>query len=309
MDGSVEAAIQEAVLALRAGRLVALPTETVYGLGADAEQPAAVRRVFEVKGRPRSHPLIVHLAGAAMLGYWSDQAPGYAWELAERFWPGPLTLVVRKSSRVISEVTGGQDSVGLRVPAHPVAARLLQEFGGGVAAPSANRFGRVSPTTAEHVRRDLGADVDLVLDGGPCRVGVESTVVDCTGAVPRILRPGGVTREALIDSLRLDVPVVQQSDVRAPGQLPTHYAPRAQVMLVAVDELAERVESLRQTGQQVVVLTEAELAPERLFAALREADESGADWIVAVPPPPSGVGLAVVDRLQKAAAPRPVSGW
>ncbi|MFO0912474.1 MAG: L-threonylcarbamoyladenylate synthase [Pirellulales bacterium] len=308
MDGSVEAAIQEAVLALRAGRLVALPTETVYGLGADAEQPGAVRRVFEVKGRPRSHPLIVHLAEAAMLGDWSDRAPGYAWELAERFWPGPLTLVVRKSSRVIPDVTGGQDSVGLRVPAHPVAARLLQEFGGGVAAPSANRFGRVSPTTAEHVRRDLGSDVDLVLDGGPCRVGVESTVVDCTGVVPRILRPGGVTREALIETLGMDVPVVQRSDVRAPGQLPTHYAPRAQVMLVAVDELSERVDLLRQTGQRVVVLTEAELAPERLFAALREADESGADWIVAVPPAPSGVGLAVLDRLQKAAAPRPASG-
>ncbi|WP_233223476.1 L-threonylcarbamoyladenylate synthase [Amycolatopsis sp. CA-128772] len=178
---------------LRAGGLVAIPTETVYGLGADAEDPAAVARVFQVKGRPPTHPLIVHLGAAEQLGDWVADVPETALVLAGHFWPGPLTLVLRRGRRVPLEATGGLETVAVRVPAHPVALELLSAFGGGVAAPSANRFGSVSPITAEHVRAELGDAVDFVLDGGPCDVGVESTIVDATGDTPTILRPGGVT--------------------------------------------------------------------------------------------------------------------
>jgi L-threonylcarbamoyladenylate synthase len=186
--------IEKATGVLRAGGLVAVPTETVYGLGADAENAAAVARVFQVKGRPRSHPLIVHIGGADLLGDWAEDVPATARRLAECFWPGPLTLVLRRGRRVPLEATGGLETVAVRVPAHPVALALLTAFGGGVAAPSANRFGSVSPTTADHVRAELGDAVDFVLDGGPCQVGVESTIVDATGDTPSILRPGGVTR-------------------------------------------------------------------------------------------------------------------
>src|SRR5690349_19076998 len=189
--------IEKAAGVLRAGGLVAFPTETVYGLGANAEDPAAVSRIFQVKGRPPSHPLIVHLGGAELLGDWVEDVPATARLLAERFWPGPLTLVLRRGRRVPLEATGGLETVAVRVPDHPVALALLSAFGGGVTAPSANRFGSVSPTTADHVRAELGDAVDFVLDGGPCEVGVESTIVDVTGDVPTVLRPGGVTREDL----------------------------------------------------------------------------------------------------------------
>ena len=224
--------ITRAADALRAGRLVAFPTETVYGLGADASSPDAVHRLFAVKGRPADHPVIVHLGRRDQLGEWAREVPDTAAVLADAFWPGPLTLVVIRAAHVPDAVTGGLETVGLRVPDQPVASALLRAFGGGVAAPSANRFGRVSPTTAADVRADLGDDVDVVLDGGPCRVGIESTIVDCSRPEPAILRLGGVPREAIESKLAREVPLLTDGAVRAPGTLLAHYAPRARVELV-----------------------------------------------------------------------------
>ncbi|NUR84717.1 MAG: threonylcarbamoyl-AMP synthase, partial [Nonomuraea sp.] len=223
--------IEQAAGVLRAGGLVAIPTETVYGLAADAENAAAVARIFEVKGRPPTHPLIVHVGGAGQLDAWAERVPATARLLADHFWPGPLTLVLPRGPRVPLETTGGLDTMAVRVPDHPVALALLSAFGGGVAAPSANRFGSVSPTTAGHVRAELGDAVDFVLDGGPCEVGVESTIVDVTGETPAVLRPGGVTREDLEAVLGHPLAVPATSHVRVPGQHPSHYAPRARVVL------------------------------------------------------------------------------
>ena len=199
--------MQHAVEVLRAGGLVAFPTETVYGLGADAENAAAVAQIFAAKGRPLGHPLIVHLGEVASLATWARDVPHLAWRLAERFWPGPLTLILHRQARIPDIVTGGLETVGLRVPSHPTAGALLRAFGGGVAAPSANRFGRLSPTTAEDVREELGATVQYILTGGPCEVGLESTIVDLSSATPAILRPGGITQEALQEVLEQPIPV------------------------------------------------------------------------------------------------------
>ena len=246
--------LKRAVEILRQGGVVALPTETVYGLAANAEDELAVRRVFAIKGRPATHPLIVHLAGAEALPDWARHIPKEARRLADAFWPGPLTLVLPRTSRATDAVTGGQDTVALRVPSHPVALAVLRELGGGLAAPSANRFGRVSPTTAEHVRVDLGDDVDLILDGGPCTVGVESTIVDLSSGAPAILRPGGLAAEELERVLGRPVPVRTSSTVRVSGSLASHYAPRVGVVLVEPSEAVSRAESLRLQGLQVGVL-------------------------------------------------------
>ncbi|ATB36817.1 translation factor Sua5 [Cystobacter fuscus] len=310
-----------AVELLRRGGVIALPTETVYGLAANAEDELAVRRVFAIKGRPATHPLIVHVAEAQALSSWARHVPEDAWRLAEAFWPGPLTLVLPRSPRATDAVTGGQDTVALRVPHHPLARAVLEALDGGVAAPSANRFGRVSPTTAEHVRADLGADVDLVLDGGPCTVGVESTIVDLSQGEPAVLRPGGLAVEELSRVLGRPVPVRVSSTVRVSGSLASHYAPRAGVVLAEPSEVAARVESLRARGQRVAVLGPPGLAlapgiprhdvPEEpsaaarvLYTRLREADEQGHDVLVACLPRAEGLGLAVRDRLSRAAAPR-----
>ncbi|MEZ0110183.1 L-threonylcarbamoyladenylate synthase [Catenulispora sp. EB89] len=315
--------IEQAAEVLRAGGLVALPTETVYGLGADAENPAAVARVYLAKGRPPTHPLIVHLAGADQLDDWADGVPDAARLLAERFWPGPLTLVLRRGSRVPLEATGGLETVALRVPNHPVALELLKAFGGGIAAPSANRFGSVSPTTAEHVRAELGDAVDFVLDGGPCEVGVESTIVDATGDTLSILRPGGVTRESLEAALGSPLSVPEASPVRVPGQHPSHYAPRAKVVLVRPDEVVAEAGRAQDEGYQVGVFlppafadapvkahavvqvpdSEATYA-HHLYNYLRELDEQGCDLIIASLPTESGLGLAIANRLRRAAGPR-----
>jgi L-threonylcarbamoyladenylate synthase len=295
--------VERAAGELRAGGLVAFPTETVYGLGADAENEAAVRRIFEVKGRPAGHPLIVHLAGA--FEGWADEVPETARRLADRFWPGPLTIILRRGPRVPLAVTGGQETVGLRVPSHPLARLLLSEFGSGVAAPSANRFGRVSPTTADHVREDLGGEAGFILDGGPCGVGVESTIVDCSGAEPALLRPGGVPVEALEEVLGRRL--LGRSDVRAPGSLESHYAPRAEVELIPSAEVERRVSDLRARGRraQALRLPDApEEAARELYRTLREADAAGVEVVVASLPPESGLGRAVADRLRKAAGPR-----
>jgi L-threonylcarbamoyladenylate synthase len=300
--------VADAVAVLRAGGLVAFPTETVYGLGADAASEAAVRRLFAVKGRPADHPVIVHLASAAELDDWAAEPSPDARRLAAACWPGPLTVLVARSARVADAVTGGRPTVGLRVPAHPLALELLQAFGGAVAAPSANRFGRVSPTTAEHVHADLGADVDLVVDGGPCAVGVESTIVDCTVDPPMVLRHGGLAVERLEAILGRPLDRVTRGPSRASGMLESHYAPRCRVELAPdADAAAARLADLRHAGVDADVL-DPSCSPERyaqhLYGWLREADGRGLAVLVVVPPPEEGIGAAVNDRLRKAAAPR-----
>ncbi|CAG7658078.1 L-threonylcarbamoyladenylate synthase [Actinacidiphila bryophytorum] len=315
--------IEKAAGVLRAGGLVALPTETVYGLGANAEDPVAVSRIFQVKGRPPSHPLIVHLGGAEMLDAWVEEVPQTARLLAERFWPGPLTLVLRRGRRVPLEATGGLQTVAVRVPDHPVALALLAAFGGGVTAPSANRFGAVSPTTADHVHAELGDAVDFVLDGGPCTVGVESTIVDVTGDAPSILRPGGVTREDLEGALGRRLAVPSAGPVRVPGQHPSHYAPRARVVLVEPAKVAAEAELAQQSGHRVGVLLPASFAgaavkvhamvtvpgsmaayARGLYGFLRDLDRQGCDLIVASLPDEEGLGSAIANRLRRAAGPR-----
>ncbi len=313
--------VTRAVQVLQAGGLVALPTETVYGLAADAENELAVRRIFAVKGRPATHPLIVHIANAQALSRWASAVPPEARTLAQTFWPGPLTLVLPRSARASDVVTGGQPTVALRVPAHPLARQVLAQLRGGLAAPSANRFGKVSPTTAEHVRADLGDEVDFILDGGPCEVGVESTIVDLSGEVPAVLRPGGVPLEALEAALGRTLTVRAHGDVRAPGMLPSHYAPRAGLELVAPDQLVSRAAVLAGEGRRVALLAPAGVPvpagatlfdipadaagyARALYARLRDIDAAGFEVIVAAPPPESGLGLAVRDRLRRAATRR-----
>lgn len=312
--------VARAAAVLAGGGLVAFPTETVYGLGADASNAEAVARVFATKGRPRAHPLIVHLADAAQLDDFAIAIPDAARALAAAAWPGPLTLILEKSARVSDAVTGGAATVGLRVPAHPLAQAMLAAFGGGVAAPSANRFGAVSPTTADHVVADLGRDVDYVLDGGPCRVGVESTIVDLSRGRAVLLRPGGLPREA-IEAI---VGPLAEADARAPaapGTLASHYAPRARVIAVAAHEVPRVVAA--QTGRVAVLAPSGAFATwpaldvlarplpdddagmaRELYAALRDLDAAGVDVVIAALPPAAGLGEAVGDRLRRAAGPK-----
>jgi L-threonylcarbamoyladenylate synthase len=343
--------VADAVAVLRRGGLVAFPTETVYGLGADAGNPAAVERLFAVKGRPRTHPVIVHLAEATAVKGWAAEVPRDAWALADAFWPGPLTLILPAAAHVPGGVTGGAATVGLRVPAQPLALELLAAFGGGIAAPSANRFGRVSPTTAAHVRADLGADVDLILDGGPCSVGVESTIVDLSRGTPRVLRLGGLSVEALSEVLGYAVEVLPLAAAGtagdtgpaggsrpagaaggpgsatggadatpAPGTLPSHYAPEARVEVLSADAVVARADQLLGEGRKVGLLAPrrvdqlpagvdalppaggAQAYAQCLYQRLREADRRGLDVLLAVPPPETGIGAAVADRLRRAAA-------
>ncbi len=244
-----DADIARAAGVLRDGGLVAFPTETVYGLGADASSVDAVHRLFAVKGRPADHPVIVHLGDAAQLDDWAIDVDDDARTLTSACWPGPLTVVVRRAPHVPDAVTGGLDTVGLRVPDQPIALALLRAFGGGVAGPSANRFGHVSPTTAADVFADLGDDVDMILDGGPCRVGVESTIVDCSRPEPAILRLGGTPRERVEELLGRAVPLLDTGEVRAPGTLESHYAPQADVELADADSLAELLADRARTGR------------------------------------------------------------
>lgn len=319
-EAALDDAIEAALEVLRRGGLVAIPTETVYGLAADASDPDAVRRIFQVKGRPADHPVIVHVAGADALARWADPVPPEAVALAEAFWPGPLTLVLPRRAGVSDVVTGGRGTVGVRAPAHPLTERLLQRFGGGVAAPSANRFGRVSPTRAEHVVADLGADVDLVLDGGPCDVGVESTIVEVADDIT-VLRTGRIGADEVEAVLGRPVRRDAAGPSRAPGMLPSHYAPAARVVLAA--DAVEAVAPLLDAGERVAVVSEhlpAGLPPEvvvldpvgdaegyarHLYERLRAADAAGVDVVVAVPPASDGIGAAVLDRLRRAANARP----
>ncbi len=295
-----------AVETLRAGGLVAFPTETVYGLGADASSSSALRRLYAVKRRPVDHPVIVHVGEAAQLDDLASHVPEVARVLARACWPGPLTLVVRRRpGAVADEATGGRDTVGIRVPDHPMARALLDAFGGAVAAPSANRFGKVSPTTAQHVRDDLGDDVDVVIDGGPCAVGVESTIVDVTGDAPIVLRVGGVGEARLAELVSQPLARSTKGEIAASGTLPSHYAPNARVELVHAHEVDARIEMLRASGRRVGVLDAPADAAEYarvLYTRLREADAPHVDVILATVPEDDGsIAAAVRDRLERAA--------
>jgi L-threonylcarbamoyladenylate synthase len=297
-------AIDEAIAVLRRGGLVGIPTETVYGLAADASNEAAVRRIFAAKDRPANHPLIVHIASAEHLPEWAASVPSTAATLADACWPGPLTLLLAKADRVLDVVTGGRPTVGVRVPAHPLTLRLLERFEGGLAAPSANRFGQVSPTTAQHVRDDLGDAVDLVLDGGACPIGVESTIVDCTVSPPQILRPGGIPNEVIAQLLEHE-PEAASGGARASGMLVSHYAPKARVEIFETEiEARMRAANLTAKGQQVDLLdasTNLVETAQQLYTWLRDADARNLDALVAILPPPEGLGHAIRDRLTKAA--------
>jgi L-threonylcarbamoyladenylate synthase len=316
-------AIRQAAAALRAGGLVAFPTETVYGLGADAENGRAVAAMFAAKGRPADHPVIVHLADASRIDEWASDVPDAARALAAAFWPGPLTMILRRTSRASDLVTGGLDCVGLRVPGHPVAQQLLREFGGAIAAPSANRFGRVSPTTAAHVLEELGGRIDLILDGGRCDVGLESTIVDLTSGGPRILRPGGITEQQIADVLGSPIAALASQAPRVSGSLESHYAPRARVELWTPNEVPRHAASLAASGLAVAVLAPPSDAKawdprvvvlpvppdhheyaQQLYALLRQADACACDVILACLPEGSGIAVAIADRLRKAAGPR-----
>lgn len=308
---------------LRAGGLVAFPTETVYGLGADASNDEAASKIFAVKRRPVGHPLIVHLATGASLDGWAADVPDSARRLAAAAWPGPLTIILKRGGHVAPATTGGADTVGLRVPAHPMAQALLAAFGGGIAAPSANRFGAVSPTTAQHVVADLGDDVDYVLDGGACDVGVESTIVDLSRARPVLLRPGGLPR----DAIEAIVGTLAEPDAEAPaapGTLASHYAPNAEVYAVEPREVVATIARIRTGTIGVLAPASAftawgDLGPRvvayglpddvagmarGLYGALRDLDAAGVDVVVAALPPAAGLGEAVGDRLRRAAGPR-----
>jgi L-threonylcarbamoyladenylate synthase len=304
----------DAAAVLIAGGLVAFPTETVYGLGADACNAAAVARIYSVKGRPVDHPLIVHVASMDGLGDWAREVPEYAIALARAYWPGPMTLVVRRSDLAGDFVTGGQDTVGVRVPNHPVALGLLEAFeragGKGVAAPSANRFGNVSPTTAQAVAAELGdylADGDQILDGGACDVGVESTIIDCTGDLPKILRPGAITVEMIEQSTGLQVVgAVEEPPIRVSGSLDSHYAPAATVVLDQSPTAGQGFIAMADVMAAVGVVRLAapnshEEFAHDLYAALRAADEQGLATVVVQQPQGDGIAVAIRDRLKRAA--------
>jgi L-threonylcarbamoyladenylate synthase len=311
--------IEEAVALLNAGELVAFPTETVYGLGADARNPAAVARIFTAKGRPVSHPLIVHVSGLAAAQEWIAGLPDTARRLADAFWPGPLTIVLPKAAGVPAMVTGGQSTVALRAPAHPVARALLAAFGGGIAAPSANRYGRISPTRAGDVHEELGDRVALVLDGGDCEVGLESTIVACLGGRVTLLRPGAVSRSQLRDVVG-EVADADAASPRAPGRDRSHYAPRTVLVVIAAAQLKSEIERALASGERLAVLARsgAPVASDQLvwrqlgkppaeygralYAALRDLDRVGAARILVEEVPDDEPWAAIADRLRRAAA-------
>ena len=326
----VERQIHQAVELLRAGELVAFPTETVYGLGADADNPGALAKIFKAKGRPADHPLIVHIPDVTHMAQWAWEVPDAARRLTAAFWPGPLTLILKRQPRVDDLVTGGQNTIGLRVPDHPLALQLLLQFNGGIAAPSANRFGRISPTTADHVRDELGDRVALVLDGGPCAIGIESTIVDLSRGTPVILRPGIISAEQIEHVLSSPLsgggcreaagegPTSRnQPTPRVSGSLDAHYAPITPLRLVPSDEMPNQLQQALSAGHRVAVLSVQPIAIEGihwyqaadnasqyahdLYANLRMLDHAGVDLIMVESPPTSSEWLAVNDRLSRAA--------
>jgi L-threonylcarbamoyladenylate synthase len=307
-------AISNAAAALQAGALVAFPTETVYGLGADATNESAVAHIYSVKGRPADHPLIVHIGQLSQLDQWAIDIPDYAIALARDYWPGPMTLILKRSTKAKDFITGGQDSVGIRIPANPIALALLREFTGGIAAPSANRFGAISPTTAQAVKDEIGQylnpERDLILDGGPSLVGVESTIIECLEDLPRVLRPGAITAEMIEECTGLKV-ATSKSQTRASGLLDIHYAPKAKVFLL--DPINPVVACIAGVGfiaaanhptpDGAIRLT-SPISDEEyarcLYEALREGDRKNLTAIYVIPPLGDGVAIAIRDRLQRA---------
>ena len=308
--------LKEAAKSLKQGNLVAFPTETVYGLGADATNKDAVARIYDVKGRPTGHPLIVHISSINNLDKWAQQIPEYAITLARTFWPGPMTLILPRTELAKEFITGGQDNVGIRVPSHPLALSLLKEFeslgGLGIAAPSANRFGRVSPTSAQAVQEELSEYLtldDLILDGGPCQIGIESTIIDCTKQTPQILRPGGVTQEQIAELINLELDkksYTHSDDVKASGLLESHYSPKAKVFLSGTPQPGDGFLALSSiatpTGaiRLATPVSDEEYA-RQLYSAFRLADSKKIERVFAVPLENEGIAVAINNRLSKAA--------
>jgi L-threonylcarbamoyladenylate synthase len=314
----MQSSIKKAVNLLRCGGLVALPTETVYGLGADAKNPDALRKIFQAKQRPINHPLIVHLAEISQLAEWVSELSPLAQRLAEAFWPGPLTLILPKAPAVLGLITGGQQTVGVRIPQHPVALALLKQFGSGIAAPSANRFGRISPTTAAAVREELGDAVDLILEGGACEVGLESTIVDVSGAHPVILRPGMITA-AQIEAIAHETLSIPDHEVpRVSGSLESHYAPVTRTQLLSAYEISQLMKKLTQAELPVALVVrtpvglpdqnvtcvmmpaDSKLYAHDLYQTLRELDHQQFKRIIVEDVPQTDEWLAIRDRLVKA---------
>ncbi len=307
-----------------AGGTVAFPTETVYGLGADVSNTNAINKIYAIKRRPVDHPLIVHISAISQLYYWAQEIPESAWKLAHHFWPGPLTLILQRSHRIPDCVTGGQDTVGLRMPAHPVALALLDALGPekALAAPSANRFGRISPTTAQHVQQELGSEVDIILEGGPCAVGLESTIISFHDHFPQVLRPGGITLSALEATLGNQVFLATNPSIRASGALPSHYAPVTPLLVYPTEQIGRHASALAAQDLKVLVMTWSNSEPsqlptndsiqkfsmsadpivygQQLYATLRQFDQAEFDYLLVEAPPDHPSWLAIIDRLQRA---------
>ncbi len=331
-----QGAITQAVEYLRQGELVAFPTETVYGLGADARNEKALKKLYAIKGRPANHPVIVHLASFEHISDWCKELPEYAGILAKHFWPGPVTLIVKKARHVSSLVTGGQDTIGIRVPAHPLAMALLKGFSGGIAAPSANRYGRLSATCAEHVQQEFGDEVSIIIDGGSCPIGIESTIIDVTGTIPKILRPGLISEMDILDKLGLDSRANNSSfqttmhnsrrNIRVPGSDKSHYAPQTPLLLMdrfsldvlfnqqghtvesnnklsyaflAFDKL-DNFDNVHVIKQYIQAPSDARLYARELYANLRKLDSARANYIIVEAPADSPEWTAILDRLKRA---------
>ena len=304
LDGNNESEIDECVKALRAGSVIGIPTETVYGLAAIATNSSAINLVFTIKERPTSHPLILHIADVSMLDDWATNISSEARALCKKFWPGPLTLILHKSDKVLTEVTGGRDTVAIRCPNHSVTTKLLKKLNDAVVAPSANKFGKVSPTTAKHVVNDLGSDISLVLDGGDCSIGLESTIIDCTTTPPQLLRTGAITAEHILRECNITV-VAASGESRAPGMLEKHYAPVCRVVLVSSSQEG-LIEAQRYVADgfkvRLLDLTEdLDMFARLLYSSLRTADKDGITVAIVVRAPMKGIGFAINERLEKAA--------
>ena len=304
LDGNNESEIDECVKALRAGSVIGIPTETVYGLAAIATNSSAINLVFTTKERPTSHPLILHIADVSMLDDWATNISSEARALCKKFWPGPLTLILHKSDKVLTEVTGGRDTVAIRCPNHSVTTKLLKKLNDAVVAPSANKFGKVSPTTAKHVVNDLGSDISIVLDGGDCSIGLESTIIDCTTTPPQLLRTGAITAEHILRECNITV-VAASGESRAPGMLEKHYAPVCRVVLVSSSQEG-LIEAQRYVADgfkvRLLDLTEdLDKFARLLYSSLRTADIDEINVAIVVRAPMKGIGFAINERLEKAA--------
>lgn len=312
---------EQAVKLLKSGELVAFPTETVYGLGADASNPDAVRKIFEAKNRPADHPVILHIYDQSQLDHWVESVPETAYQLIQHFWPGPLTLIFKAKNNISPLITGNQDSIGLRMPSHPIARELLRQFGGAIAAPSANRFGKISPTKASHVAEELGDRVKLIIDGGDCNLGIESTIIDVTQTPPRLLRPGPLDVDAIKKISGVSVISKDKDSLRVSGSLLSHYAPKTPVKLFAFNELdcfapqkdaglamtagvmsfQNKPDNISKNIVWIKMSDDAVLYAHELYAVLRELDSKNLDMIYIELPPDKIIWQAVRDRLSRAA--------